>query len=326
MTPSLIRIPAAIVAAALLQTPAAAFPAARATYRALIQQFATSPSAAVERTLAAPYDEIACAVRDAAREDSGWTAEALDRVLLQGDTAIALAHDRHRESMRQMELAAELAVAAARLPGNEWFVHRWYRAVTARADAKALELPWHQQTWYRAAAGVDRARELETEAGRALVSPGREAYDLRAFKQAIPLLEQGVAAHLPVAALHLGRIQMLRGNDSEARRHFDTAANDQTSRVTRYLAKLFLGAMDERQSDAEGAAACYREAVASLPDAQSGRLALASLLAHSGHTDEARRALANAGSSKTHDPWSTYFFSSREEASILAELHAEVCR
>jgi predicted Zn-dependent protease len=96
--------------------------------------------------------------------------------------------------------------------------------------------------------------------------------------------------------------------------------------VTRYLAELFLGAMDERQSDTEEAAARYRDAVLSLPHAQSGRLALASLLARTGHASEARRALADAGSSRTPDPWSTYFFNRGEEASVLAELHAEVCR
>jgi Flp pilus assembly protein TadD len=145
--------------------------------------------------------------------------------------------------------------------------------------------------------------------------------------QAIPLFEQGIAWHLPVAALHLGRIQMLRGRDEDARRMFLIAAGDESFRANRYLAHLFLGSIDERQHNTGGAEDHYRKALATLPGAQSARLALAALLARFGHLDEARRAIADAGPSVVYDPWWSFFrITPRERSFTLAELRAEVCR
>jgi hypothetical protein len=316
----------AAILALLLQLPAGGAPPAN-DYRTVVEQFATDQNAAIERMLALPYDILERGVRDAARESSGWSAEALDRaVLMHGDAVIALSRTHSADAVRQLRLADELAGAAARVPGNEWFVHRWYRAFTASIDAKAVAENWRQQPWYRAAKAVDRARELETEGGRTPLPVDLKVYDPPAFRQAMPLLEQAIAARLPVASLHLGRIEMLRGNDTAARRHLDVAASDQMSRVTRYLANLFLGAIDEREFYPEGAEAHYRKAIAALPRAQSGRLALAALLARTGRAGDAGRAIAVADSSKPYDPWWTYFFIPREEPSILAELHAEVCQ
>jgi hypothetical protein len=298
-----------------------------ADYRAVVEQFGTTPGTAVERLLAMPPDAVARAVHDAARPGSGWTADALERALLMhGDASAALAKSQSADAGREMALADELAVAAARLPGSEWFVHRWYKVFTASANAKTLEEHWHQQPWYHGAVAVDRARQLESEGGHTLVRPDATVYDPPAFSRAVPLLEQGIAAHLHVAALHLGRIQMLRGNDTEARRQFDTAAGDHGSRVNRYLAYLFLGSMDERQLNPQGAETRYRNAVATLPRAQSGRLALAAILARTGRGDEAHGAFVDTAPGAPFDPWWTYFYIPREESSIVAELHAEVCR
>ncbi len=302
-------------------------PSAPADYRAVVDQFATAPDVAVVRLLAMPQDEVARGAAEAARQGSGWTADALDRaLLLHGEAGAALAKDRSADAGRQMALAGDLAAAAARLPGNEWFVHRWYKVFAPSVNPKTLESTWHEQPWYHAAVAVDHARQFESEGQRAQGRPELTVYDPPAFSRAVPLLQQGIAAHLAVAALHLGRIQMLRGNDEEARRHFDTAAGDQASPVTRYLAHLFLGSMDERQYNPQGAERRYRLAVAMLPNAQSGRLALAAILARTGRADDARQAMAASGSAAAFDPWWTYFYIPREETSILAELHAEVCR
>src|SRR5262249_18326277 len=144
--------------------------------------------------------------------------------------------------------------------------------------------------------------------------------------QAIPLFERAIVAQLPVAAVHLGRIQMLRGHDNDAQRLFLTASNDESSRVNRYLAHLFLGSIEERQYNAGGAEDHYRKALAILSGAQSARLALAALLARFGHLDDARRAITDAGPATVYDPWWSYFrITPRERALMLAELHAEVC-
>jgi hypothetical protein len=124
----------------------------------------------------------------------------------------------------------------------------------------------------------------------------------------------------------MGRIQMLRGNDAEARRLFDAAATDSQSRVTRYLANLFLGSMDEREGHPDAAERRYRAAMGFLPRAQSGRPALTALLARSGRGADGARILTDPESRRpSFDPWWTYINPDvRDFASLLAELHAEI--
>ena len=271
-------------------TPAAA--PLRGGYLEIVDQFASAPTDAVERLLALPPEELALSVRDAARTESGWTPEALDRALvMHGDALVTLARDRRDEAIQQLALTEELAAAAARHAGNQWFVHRWYSAYLPKLDAKDTAARWLQQPWYRAAAGVDRARELETLGGQRTLRPDLPTYEPAEFREAIPLLEQGVAAGLPVAALHLGRIRMLAGSDLAARQLLDVAANDPSSRVNRYLAHLFLGALAEGE-DAQAAETHYRAALDLQPRAQSARLALSSFLVHDNRMDEARRVNA----------------------------------
>jgi hypothetical protein len=120
---------------------------------------------------------------------------------------------------------------------------------------------------------------------------------------------------------------MLRGKDGEAKRLFESATRDAASPVTRYLAELFLGSMFERDRIFASAEAHYRAAHAALPRAQSGRFALAALLARTGRDADARLAIADAGVTPFYDPWWSYFHSTaRDNAYIFAELHSEVCR
>jgi len=318
----------AFVAALILvqaATPAAA--PLRGGYLEIVDQFASAPTDAVERLLALPPEELALSVRDAARTESGWTPEALDRALvMHGDALVTLARDRRDEAVQQLALTDELAAAAARHAGNQWFVHRWYSAYLPKLDAKDTAARWLQQPWYRVAAGVDRARALETQGGQRTLRPDLPTYEPAEFREAIPLLEQGVAAGLPVAALHLGRIRMLAGSDLAARQLLDVAANDPSSRVNRYLAHLFLGALAEGE-DAQAAETHYRAALDLQPRAQSARLALSSFLVHDNRMDEARRVSAHGGTQPAFDPWWSYFHAAaRDPEMLLAELHSEVCR
>ena len=165
----------ATAATALLMLQAAG-PEHNDAYRRVVEDFATQPGAAVERMLALPSADVARAVRDAARADAGWTAEALNRALLMhGDAIVGLGDNRSGEVGAQIALADELAGAAARLPGNAWFVHRWYKAFTSRVPAGVVESHWRQQEWYRAAAAVDRARELEADGGHATMRADLES-------------------------------------------------------------------------------------------------------------------------------------------------------
>jgi hypothetical protein len=313
--------------AALTQAAAPAAAPLKSGYLEIVDQFASAPADAVERLLALPPDQLALSVRDAARTESGWTPEALDRALvMHGDALVTLARDQRDETDRQLALAEELAIAAARHAGHQWFVHRWYRAYLPQLNAKDASARWMQQPWYRAAAGVDRARELETLGGQRTLRPNLPTYEPVEFREAIALLEQGVEAGLPVASLHLGRIRLLAGNDVDARRLLDVAANDPSSRVNRYLGQLFLGALAERD-DAQAAERYYRAALDLQPRAQSARLALSSFLAHANRMDEARGVNADTGPQASFDPWRSYFHAAaRDPEMMLTELHSEVCR
>jgi hypothetical protein len=313
--------------AALAQAAAPAAAPLNAGYVEIVDQFASAPTDAVERLLALPPAQLALSVRDAARTESGWTPEALDRALvMHGDALVTLARDRRDDPGQQLALAEELATAAARHAGNEWFVHRWYRAYLPKLDAGDMAARWRQQPWYRAAAGVDRARELETLGGQRTLRPNLPTYEPAEFREAIVLLEQGVAAGLPAAALHLGRIRLLAGSDLAARRLLTIAANDPASRVNRYLGNLFLGALAERD-DAEAAEKHYRAALELQPRAQSARLALSSFLAHDNRITEARLVNADTGPQAAFDPWWSYFHAAATDPEMMmAELHSEVCR
>jgi len=320
-----LSVSALVAALALAAAPAAA--PLTGGYLEIVDQFASAPTDAVERLLALPPEELALSVRDAARLESGWTPEALDRALvMHGDALVALARDGRDDPNQQLALAEELATAAARHAGNQWFVHRWYRAYLPKLEGTDTAARWRQHSWYRAAAGVDRARELETLGGQRTLRPDLVTYEPAEFREAMTLLEQGVAAGLPVAALHLGRIRMLAGSDVTAKRLLDVAANDPSSRVNRYLGHLFLGALAER-TDSEAAETHYRAALDLQPRAQSARLALSSFLAHDNRIDEARAVNADIGTPAAFDPWWSYFHgAARDREMMLAELHSEVCR
>ena len=205
-----------------------------------------------------------------------------------------------------------LTTAASHDSESTWFVHQWYTAITAAFDhdarVGALRDQWRQQPWYRLATALDRGRVLERDgslrpSGAARRDIDTEIYDATEFSTATPYFEQARAGGLILAAVHLGRMQMLRGHDADARRLFMMAAGQSHSRGTRYLANLFLGSMDERDGRAGSAEWRYRATLAELPAAQSGRLALASLLARSGRAADARWLTESGSRPAVYDPW-----------------------
>jgi tetratricopeptide (TPR) repeat protein len=314
--------------ACLLAAGLAPAPLRQPGYRDVVEEFAERPDGAIAHMLALPADTVAGGVHEATRSGNDWTLDALDRALLMhGDAAIAMTLSHHPDAGRQVALADELASAAAGRPGNAWFAHRWYKAFTARVKAAVVEAHWQRQPWYQAALAIDRGRELETIAAAAEGHPDATVYNPSPFAQAAPLFEKGLAAQLPVAALHLGRIEMLRDDVGEATRLFEIAAHDPASRVNRYLAELFLGSLFERDTIFAAAEAHYKAAVAALPRAQSGRFALAALQSRIGRDADARVAVGSGGTPPSYDPWRSYFHgTAREHAFIFWELRSEVCR
>src|SRR6185436_17974712 len=111
------------------------------------------------------------------------------------------------------------------------------------------------------------------------------------------------------ANLHLGRVRMLRNADTEAVVALAIAERSPDPRV-KYLASLFLGAIDERAGRFDAAGRWYRAARTAFPWGQSAPIALAQLLSRSGDETGARAALADSLArrrGRTVDPLWTYF-------------------
>jgi hypothetical protein len=309
-------------------------------YAAIVREYRSTPNTATERILAMPQADVASAVAEAVRDSRFTASDYAAALVMHTDIALYLVQQHDGRAGSALELAEDLALATAREHAATWFVHRWYTAVTAAlgndARVTGLRERWKRQEWYRFTSALDHAIEFErlgTRNGQGITAfagrrPGvdMEVYDTPSFQSAIPLLRQALDGGVNAAAVHLGRIQMLRGYDPEARRLFTIASSDGYSRINRYLGNLFLGAMDERDGKLEVPESRYRAAYATLPGAQSGRLALAALLARYGHAADAARIIsADDNRPVRSDPWWSFLaVGGRDAELILAELHAEV--
>ena len=335
----------AVGCAVFAQQPQSASTKSVADYRLIVATYPRNHNDAIQRMLAMADADVNAAIRDAARTESGWTPQQLDAAMLVHTEAALFLFREHDDAAgtKHLRRAQDLGDAAARDPENSWFVRRWYDAITdaSRAGAApgayvlATRLP--EQVWYRHTEMIDRARHLE----RAGASPGAfgfghhatdaEVYEPPAFLQAVSHYESVLIGRpaLLIAAVHLGRLQMLRGRDADARRLFESAAAGSTSSVTRYLAHLFLGSLDERDGHVDAAERHYRAALDAVPGAQSGRVALAALLARTGRGAQAEKVLSGPGmdapAPRTFDPWWAYLpGDERDFAVILAELRTEI--
>ncbi len=303
------------------------------SYREIVDEFRAHPDDAIGRMLELPDEAVARGVEEMVRPDSVWLlSTGAAALLMHTDAALYLLQRDQASGWVHVDRALALSAAVARDPESAWFVHQWFFALSlaikdaARRDA--LVARWHAQPWYPATDAMGRALLLEiTGVQRDSPVPG-------VFNAARPLYNQAIAAHLQIAAVHLGRIEMLRGNDVDARRLLATAATNSHWPTTTYLANLFLGSMDERDGDRESAERRYRLAVDAVPRAQSGRLALAAFLGRSGRTADARRAMAGPPiddrSMSAFDPWWSYLFPYFDRQGgykmILTELHVAVQR
>lgn len=111
-----------------------------------------------------------------------------------------------------------------------------------------------------------------------------------------------------VARLHRGRVQMLRGELSEALATLERLRSEAISQDLRFLALLFIGATHDRRGDAARAEASYREAVTLMPAAQSAAVAASELMHRRGEFDRAIEILNHFMNQKGRapDPWPHY--------------------
>lgn len=113
------------------------------------------------------------------------------------------------------------------------------------------------------------------------------------------------------AALRLARVEIAKGQDARARgRLVPLLARAGLEPSVRYLGRLLLGGIHEREGNAAEAQRLYREAIALDPLGQSARVALSHLLYASGDSPEAADAIAplltRRAERERNDPWSEY--------------------
>lgn len=135
------------------------------------------------------------------------------------------------------------------------------------------------------------------------------------------------------ARLHLGRVQHVRGQLSEARESLEAVSSAQPSDASlAYMANLLLGGVHESAGELERAAACYREAVETDPSSEVAVLALAHATHRLGRRPEAaemvRTLLSKRGRRPHTDGWWAFrmgpFADGDRVEPILREIRAEI--
>ena len=132
----------------------------------------------------------------------------------------------------------------------------------------------------------------------------------RALDRAYGWLRDSIRADAAseLAQLHIGRVQVLRGNDAEGVKFLErlTSSADTDSA---YLATIFIGAMHQRRGRHDQAEQLYRRAIEKVPTAQAAYVALSDALQKLGRGDESRAVLIDLLShppgSRT-EPWWWY--------------------
>ena len=111
-----------------------------------------------------------------------------------------------------------------------------------------------------------------------------------------------------LAQLHLGRVQMLRGN-RDASKLLERLAQSSAEPATAYLATMFLAGMETRSGQYGSAEERYRAAIEKLPSAQSAYVGLSETLQRLGRGEESReylRGLLHRPSNTLTEPWWWY--------------------
>lgn len=275
------------------------------------------------------------------KADTPWTP-VLFRAAAMLRTEVAFgAHDRHDRATfkRHIDAADDLLqLAFQREPDND-FRARWHVAaglrllsagdiseaddfagrhcrtaapppklrllcgVTASTHAMLIRFPLPLDS---EGAPVRRPRsEIESERTRLVVAR------LDLLEQAVRHFEAAIAADrsLHEASLRAAHALMQMGKAAEAERHVAPLIDVSGAPPLRYLARLMLGALHERQGNRESAETLYRAASQLLPEAPRARVALAHLLYNAGDRVSAPKiiaALVEPALDPADDPW-TFF-------------------
>ena len=304
------------------------------SYATIVEEYRSDPVGAIAQATELPSAAVAGLPGRSVGEASGPTSGHLQAaMLLHLEAALVLAKRKDGRVGAHIRAGQQAGRVLARDPDQAWFLHRWHTIVTQSFSSYASldqvrgrDLPWNEEI-----ASFEGGLQLEREAMQpARLIPGLDvrALDTPELRRALTYFEPAASAGVLVAALHAARLHMLRGDDSQARRLFERAATSSTP-STRYLAHLFLGSMDERAGDLTAAERHYVTGLGVFPYAQSGRVALGSLLARSGRGHEAAAVVGRAPHANlerlSFDPWWVYIPLDRPEpGDTLIRMYAEV--
>lgn len=273
--------------------------------------------------------------------------------MLHTDVCLRLAKSGRAAAARaQLDAASTLLRAAVSLdPAAAGYARRWRDAVTGLLDAfnakeLAKELDRAGREWWPGSKATDEARKAFAEglaleiqaavAGRLSGPPPARAVAF-APEAVVPLhqaeLEYARALtidpQLTEAALHRGRVELLLWHDADAVAPL-RAATSSVNPAVRYLAFMFLGAVEERAGRIDAAIEQYRRAQEAFRWGQSAPLARSHALMRAGRDADARGVLSDhfdTTRGRACDPLWTYLADpSTDLGPTLDELRAEVWR
>jgi tetratricopeptide (TPR) repeat protein len=322
-------------------------------YRQVVDRYRTSPNDGVERMLALSESERQAGIEEAVAA-SGATAwpweEIAAAAMMHTDAGLYFLSRKQPGIPHLVDAERLLSRGMLTTPGHGAFVRRWFTTVESIVEGAGdrTNAKWFEDKYKDRFKGIpDRAKALAAyhrgvfaeydgcQKGEFLTITGlTESGGNLVQRYFVPAGRELAAAlvldpDLLEAALHLGRVRMLEGRDAEAVPLLERAAASKTRSVS-YLAKLFLGAFDERASQWDAAEARYRGALAVFPTGQSAAVALAQLLDRRGRTADGAQTLAallGRPGARVVDPWWVYFDEAGvENAMKIGMMRAEVVK
>lgn len=326
-----------------LTTPAAS---QAQDYRTLVDDYRRYGASIVRKAAALTDDRIA----EGRHQIAGSWEDQRAAAMLHTEAMIVLAGDeRLSDATRHLDVAVSLLDEVVKAsPAQQDFAYRWFtvtesllRQYRASASADALRRKARDrfsEAFLQARAAFDDAVVFEVQGCRQGVTLSAQAlgkqggaqlpsrWFLPAARRFQSLLDKDPAFLAP--ALHLGRLDMLEGRLDTAAAFFERALAAADPRV-RYLARLFLGSLDERADRLDGAENRYRAAIAEYPWGQSAQLALAQVLSRTGREGEARTLLLDRfgkGERLIEPLWTYAVMPGDELGARFDELRAEVWR
>ena len=249
-------------------------------------------------------------------------------VMVHTDVAFALSTTHPSLSDRHLDLARALVRGLPKTADSGLFAERWQaHAVAAYLLRRDLRLARAAVT--RGLADAPNSPDLALVAGavieqRAIAATsdirgrwpldpivrGRMEHDLADAAVAYQRALDVDAGFLP-ARLRLGWVHLVNHSPGKAREELIIVRDHATDVDMKYLAHLFLGALEEGDKRPEGALEEYETAHAIAPEAQTGWVAVIRAARAAGRLERARTLAAEAAegpSMRGDDPW--WYFAS----------------